>query len=46
MQLIQNHKVEPMEAYLKCQDRESFIAACKKASIDFDPRSAGQKTEA
>jgi twitching motility protein PilT len=45
VQLILARKVEPMEAYLRCQDRESFIAACKKADIDFDPRSAGQVTE-
>ena len=31
VQLILSRKVEPMEAYLQCQDRESFIAACKKA---------------
>jgi len=46
VQLILARKVEPMEAYLRCQDRESFIAACKKASIDFDPRGAGQVTVA
>jgi twitching motility protein PilT len=44
VQLILSRKVEPMEAYLRCQDRESFIAACKKADIDFDPRRAGQVT--
>ena len=43
--LILSRKVEPMEAYLRCHDRESFIAACKKADIDFDPR-ARQVTEA
>jgi twitching motility protein PilT len=45
VQLIHGRKVEPMEAYLKCQDRESFIAACKKADIDFDPRGAGHATQ-
>ena len=44
VQLILARTVEPMEAYLKCQDRESFIVACKKAGIDFDPRAAGQVT--
>jgi twitching motility protein PilT len=44
VQLILARVVDPMEAYLRCQDRESFIAACKKAGIDFDPRSAGQVT--
>ena len=42
--LIQRGTVEPMEAYLKCQERDTFIAACKKAAIDFDPRSAGEVT--
>ena len=27
-----------MEAYLKCPDKESFIAACKRAGIPFDLR--------
>ena len=36
--LIQSHKVEPMEAYLKCPDKETFIAACKRAGIPFDLR--------
>lgn len=44
LQLIQKGTVEPMEAYLRCQDRETFIAACKKAGIDFDPRREGQIT--
>jgi twitching motility protein PilT len=44
VQLILARKVEPMEAYLRCQNRESFIAACKKADIDFDPRASGQVT--
>jgi twitching motility protein PilT len=40
--LIEARKVDPMEAYLRCHDRESFIAACQKAEISFDPRGAGQ----
>lgn len=44
IQLILSRRVDPTEAYLRCQDRESFIAACKKANIDFDPRGAGQVT--
>ena len=31
-----------MEAYLRCHDRESFIAACQNSEIPFDPRAAGQ----
>ena len=37
-ELIKDRKVEPMEAYLKCPDKESFIAACKRAGIPFDLR--------
>jgi twitching motility protein PilT len=36
--LIKDRKVEPMEAYLKCPDKESFIAACKRSGIPFDLR--------
>jgi len=42
--LIQRGFVDPMEAYLKCQERDTFIAACKKAGIDFDPRGEGAIT--
>ena len=38
IELIQARKVEPMEAYLKCPDKETFIAACKRAGIPFDLR--------
>ncbi len=38
VELIQGRKVEPMEAYLRCPDKESFIAACKRAGIPFDLR--------
>ncbi len=40
--LILAGKVDPMVAYLRCHDRESFIAACQRAEIGFDPRDAGQ----
>ena len=40
--LIREGAVQPMEAYLRCHDRKSFIAACHKAGIGFDPREAGQ----
>ncbi len=43
--LIKSKTVEAMEAYLKCPDKESFIQACKRAGIEFDPR-AEQGTEA
>jgi twitching motility protein PilT len=36
--LIQTRKVEPLEAYLKCPDKETFIASCKRAGIPFDLR--------
>ena len=38
VELIKDRKVEAMEAYIKCPDKESFIAACKRASIPFDLR--------
>ncbi|WP_306672262.1 type IV pilus twitching motility protein PilT [Geothrix fuzhouensis] len=38
VELMKDKKVEPMEAYLKCPDKESFIAACKRAGIPFDLR--------
>ncbi|MDR3684320.1 MAG: PilT/PilU family type 4a pilus ATPase [Geothrix sp.] len=38
VELLQTRKVEPMEAYLKCPDKESFIASCKRAGIPFDLR--------
>jgi twitching motility protein PilT len=42
VELIQTKKVEPMEAYLKCPDKDSFIAAVKRANICFDPRARGE----
>ena len=38
VKLIKEKTIEPMDAYLRCHDRETFIQACKKASIPFDPR--------
>ncbi|HEY3271699.1 MAG TPA: PilT/PilU family type 4a pilus ATPase [Geothrix sp.] len=38
VEFIKDKKVEPMEAYLKCPDKESFIASCKRAGIPFDLR--------
>ncbi|HTL99217.1 MAG TPA: ATPase, T2SS/T4P/T4SS family, partial [Holophagaceae bacterium] len=42
LQLVQAEKVDPMEAYTHCHDRHSFVAACKAAKLDFDPRRSGQ----
>lgn len=42
IQLISNQAVDPMEAYLRCHDRESFILSCKNVGIEFDPRAEGQ----
>ena len=38
VEFIKDKKVEPLEAYLKCPDKESFIASCKRAGIPFDLR--------
>lgn len=40
--LVQAGQVDPMEAYTHCHDRQSFVAACKAAKLDFDPRKSGQ----
>jgi twitching motility protein PilT len=37
-ELILSGQVEPMEAYIKCPDKESFMQAIKRANINFDPR--------
>jgi twitching motility protein PilT len=42
IRLVQADAVEPMEAYTHCHDRQSFVAACKAAKLDFDPRKSGQ----
>jgi twitching motility protein PilT len=44
VQLVLNRRVEPGDAYQRCQDRESYIAACKKAGLPFDPRGSGEVT--
>ena len=36
--LIKAKQVEPMEAYMKCPDKESFVQACKRGGIPFDLR--------
>jgi twitching motility protein PilT len=38
VELIQAGKVNTKEAYTKAPDKESFIAALKRAEIDWDPR--------
>ncbi|HEU4952183.1 MAG TPA: ATPase, T2SS/T4P/T4SS family [Holophagaceae bacterium] len=40
--LVKAEQVDPMEAYTHCHDRQSFVAACKAAKLDFDPRKSGQ----
>ena len=39
---IREKKVEPMEAYLKCPDKEAFMQTLKRANINFDPRATGE----
>jgi len=38
VELVQAGTVEPMEAYMKCPDKESLMAALKRANITWDPR--------
>jgi twitching motility protein PilT len=42
IELLLTDQVEPMEAYMKCPDKESFMQAVKRADIKFDPRSQGE----
>jgi twitching motility protein PilT len=38
IELIQSGQVELKEAYLKAPDKETYMAALKRAGIDWDPR--------
>jgi len=38
LELVQSNTVEPFEAYMKCPDKESFMATLKRAGINWDPR--------
>ena len=42
IELLLSDQVEPMEAYMKCPDKESFMQAIKRANITFDPRGQGE----
>ena len=43
VELIQGNRVEVKEAYLKAPDKESFMAALKRAEIEWDPRSQEER---
>lgn len=38
LELVQANIVEPGEAYMKCPDKETYMAALKRADIKWDPR--------
>jgi twitching motility protein PilT len=38
MELIQGGQIEPMEAYMKCPDKETFMATLKRNNYNWDPR--------
>ncbi|HJU83354.1 MAG TPA: ATPase, T2SS/T4P/T4SS family [Holophagaceae bacterium] len=38
LKLVKDEAVDLMEAYTRCHDRQAFMAACKAAKLDFDPR--------
>ena len=38
MELLHAGKIEPMEGYMKCPDKESYMAALKRNNINWDPR--------
>ena len=45
LELVQSNVVEPQEAYQKCPDKESLMAAFKRADIDWDPRKRNSAVE-
>jgi twitching motility protein PilT len=38
MELIQAKQIEPMDAYIKCPDKETFMATLKRNNYTWDPR--------
>jgi len=38
VELIKSDTIDPMEGYVKCPDKESYMAALKRANIAWDPR--------
>ncbi|MFZ1614612.1 MAG: PilT/PilU family type 4a pilus ATPase [Holophaga sp.] len=38
VELVQGNIVQPMEAYMKCPDKETLMASFKRAGINWDPR--------
>ena len=42
VELILAKKVDPLEGYLKCPDKDTFIQSCKRHNIPFDLRAAGE----
>jgi twitching motility protein PilT len=38
VEMVQSNTVEPYEAYMKCPDKETYMAALKRADIKWDPR--------
>ena len=38
IELILSGQIAPLDAYMKCPDRETFIQACKRSGIPFDLR--------
>ena len=38
VELVHGNLVEPMEAYMKCPDKETLMASFKRAGINWDPR--------
>jgi len=44
LELVQSNVVEPQEAYQKCPDKESLMAAFKRVDIDWDPRGKERQT--
>nr|WP_320131089.1 PilT/PilU family type 4a pilus ATPase [uncultured Holophaga sp.] len=38
VELIEARQIDPQEGYMKCPDKETYMAALKRHGIDWDPR--------
>jgi twitching motility protein PilT len=40
--LVKSGQVDPMEGYLKCPDKDTYLQALKRVGVNFDPRAHGE----
>ncbi len=41
-ELVKSGQVDPLEGYLKCPDKDTYIQGLKRAGVNFDPRANGE----